>query len=196
MAVAHATLRRGAASLSRGLGPACSPCPPQLAGTLAARVIGNGLRELDRFLNVLIDECALANGGAGAPAQRNTARKYAAHQTLACGTQRLQQRDVPAPADDAVRLAALARARNCLFYSRGMVTRGDERGGGYLTVGWYAGPIEGGPLRRFPLGSGLTLRQRDLRGICRFYERLADGLVAREGSDAALVAEQPDVQTI
>ncbi len=68
---AHDTLMRGAAYLDRHVAPRCD------AG-VHAPFIGNALGELDRFLNVLVDEVADWIGAPVRPGQRNTANKLSA----------------------------------------------------------------------------------------------------------------------
>jgi hypothetical protein len=141
--------------------------PAPITGRFRAKVIGNGLRELDRFLNVLADEAAVAGGRRPARTDRNTANKL---RTLFPGQ----------PAGEHDRLVALARARACLFYCSGMVTRGDARGSQWLTVGWS----DAGQLRRFAVGTELSITSEDVADICGFYVGIATwlGAVADGGS--------------
>lgn len=154
---AHATLRRGALFLGAGLRLQDMALPPgAIAGRYRAKVIGNGLRELDRFLNVLIDEASLCLGLPAAPGQRNTANKlHALRETLGLGHEHDSQ------------LRALGRSRDCLFYCNGVVK---QRG---VTAGW---PAPDGP-RRFAVGEDLVVTPADLAGICGFYEGIAAELV-------------------
>ena len=80
-----------------------------------AKVVGNGLRELDRFLCLLLDE---AVGGISPPTfdraafgrQRNAANKLRAFHRIA---------GLDAP--DGERLRAIGRVRDCLHHCRGIV---------------------------------------------------------------------------
>jgi hypothetical protein len=156
---AHATLREA----SRFLGSARYP----IAKTrMPSKVIGNGLRELDRFLSVLIDEVADATAGLDEPSlrllrtRRNTANKL---QMLHAAHGRGSPHDR--------RLRALGRSRDCLFYSDGLVRRADSRAGLAMTTGWHLSSA-------VPIGDRLDVRHRDLADVCRFYDRLADELIA------------------
>jgi hypothetical protein len=126
---ASSTLFRGAAFLG-----ACLRTPtahevesrsPAIVGRYRAKVIGNGLRELDRFLNLLIDAVSDADGLPVRPGQRNTANKLSAYRAAKS-----------LPNRDDGRLRALARSRDCLFHCGGRVRRGDRRDGVAMTVGW------------------------------------------------------------
>ena len=162
---AHATLTRGARFLGAGLSAQAGAAPAAIGGRHRAKVIGNGLRELDRFLNVLIDEASLRIGLPVLAGQRNTANKLRAFRAAGGG----------ACAADEARLRALGRSRDCLFHCGGVVTRADARGGTRMTVGW-ADPDT--PLRSFAIGEELVLTAGDLAGVCAFYETLAADVVA------------------
>ncbi len=134
-------------------------------------MIGNGLRELDRFLSVLLDEVALATGWERAALRRlanvrNTANKFAAvHGWLG------------RPIDDLPRLRALGRNRDCLFHCNGVVRRGDERRASSMTVGWPIDASSDGTGARLALGESLAVSPADLAWVCAFYERIAGDLV-------------------
>jgi hypothetical protein len=137
------------------------------------RVLGNHLRELDRFLSVLIDEVAAATDiDAGALAQlrtrRNTANKLRTlHAALGRGS------------PDHPRLLALGRSRDCLFYCGGMVRRADHRAGSSMTTGWPSHSATSHRLlKTSPVGSRLSIDRVDIDDICRFYDRIADELLA------------------
>ena len=133
-------------------------------------MLGNGLRELDRFLSVLIDEVAATAGlDDDALGLLRTRRNTAAKLILLHAAQGRSS-----PHDR--RLRALGRSRDCLFYCDGLVRRADRRGGRSMTAGW--------PARRSPLGSRLTLHRGDLADVCRFYERVADELLAATAASA------------
>jgi len=139
---------------------------------MPSKVLGNGLRELDRFLSVLIDEVAEATGIEDAAlatlrTRRNTANKL---RTLHAALGRTSP--------DHRRLLALGRSRDCFFYCGGLVRRGDSRAGSSMTTGWprRSTALKAG-LMTFPLGSRLQLDRADLDDICRFYDRIADELL-------------------
>jgi hypothetical protein len=138
-------------------------------GPHRSRVIGNGLRELDRFLNVLLDEVAAATGWVRADLQRlgrqrNTANKLGA----VYGATTL-------PPDLLPRLRALARNRDCLFYNDGWVRRGDTRAASAMTTGWPAPSGEDG--LAIALGERLFVCEDTLAWICDLYRRIADDLI-------------------
>lgn len=175
---AAATLFRGAAFLG-----ACLRSPTAveadsrslaIIGQHRARVIGNGLRELDRFLNLLIDAISSAEGLPVRPGQRNTANKLAAYRAAKS-----------LPNKDDLRLRALGRSRDCLFHCGGRVGRGDHRGATTMTVGWPEQSDRDAPLDRVTIGEALTVTRRDLDDVCRFYHRIGCELcgVAGEARD-------------
>lgn len=166
LARAHATLVRGARFLRSGLrtmsvgGP--QPLPLAIEGPYRAKVIGNALRELDRFLVVLI-EAGTRRAALPRPVRRGTAETLRAWPGM-----RLREADHR-------RLRALRRSRDCLFHCGGVVRRGDGRGDGMLTAGW-ADPGTA-DLRRFALGQTLVVTAADLADIGTFYESLAADLL-------------------
>lgn len=165
----HATLLRGADMFAR----ACASRPDRslLAGTepLRCRVIGNGLRELDRFLNLLIDAAVVVGGGTADPRLHNTANKFALLH--------------PGQTGDLARLRALGRSRTCLFYGAGLVSRGDRAGGTELTIGWWDDGSAQAPkrLRRVRVGDRVDLCEEDLLEVSAFYTRLANQLAGAAG---------------
>jgi len=163
---AVATLNRGATFLGTGLrgapkGDMHTVATP-ISGPYRAKVIANGLRELDRFLNLLIDEALRAQGQQVFPVQRNTANKLAFY----CAAH--GRRD-----DHSARLRALGRSRACLFHCGGRVLRGDRRDATTMTAGWPELPGTQTPLRQFRVGEMLVLDAYDLADIGGFYRRLA-----------------------
>lgn len=125
-------------------------------------MIGNGLRELDRFLNVLIGEVA-RSCGVILPYRRNSAdqlRSLRAAMALDDG--------------DHARLKAFGRTRECLFHCGGSVRRGDARHGAMLTTGW----LEPTGLRRVTVGGELAVSGADIAEACGYYEDLAARLLA------------------
>jgi hypothetical protein len=171
---ASSTLFRGAAFLG-----ACLRAPiahdtesgsPAIAGRYSAKVIGNGLRELDRFLNLLIDAVSTAEGLPVRPGQHNTANKLSAYRAAKS-----------LPNDDDGRLRALGRSRDCLFHCGGRVRRGDRRDAMAMTVGWPARSECGAPLDRVMVGQDLTVTRGDLDDVCLFYRRIAYELCGAVG---------------
>lgn len=173
LARAEATLRRGARFLAAGLYAEPLQARAPILGRYRAKVIGNGLRELDRFLNVLVDEVAIAAGQRTSPAERNTANKLRALLTGAAQ-----------PGGEHARLRALGRARDCLFYCSGMVTRGDVAGSPWLTVGWADAPDRSGPLKQFRVGEQLIITADDVADVCDFYLSIATRLVRSRPENA------------
>lgn len=170
---ASSTLFRGAAFLG-----ACLRAPiahdaesgsPAIAGRYRAKVIGNGLRELDRFLNLLIDAVSTAEGLPVRPGQHNTANKLSAYRAAKS-----------LPNHDDGRLRALGRSRDCLFHCGGRVRRGDRRGAIMMTVGW---PGYGAPLDRVMVGQDLNVTRGDLDDVCRFYRGIAHDLCGGVGRE-------------
>jgi hypothetical protein len=166
---ASSTLLRGATFLG-----ACLRTPiarnvesesPAIAGCYRAKVIGNGLRELDRFLNLLIDAASTADGLPVRPGQRNTANKLSAYRAAKS-----------LPNHDEARLRALGRSRDCLFHCGGRVRRGDRRDAMAMTVGWPARAGHDAPLDRVMVGQDLTVTRSDLDNVCLFYREIARAL--------------------
>jgi len=171
---ASSTLFRGAAFLGACLrAPIAHPIEsgsPAIAGRYRAKVIGNGLRELDRFLNLLIDAASTAEGLPVHPGQRNTANKLSAYRTAKS-----------LPNHDGDRLRALGRSRDCLFHCGGRVQRGDRRGAMAMTVGWPAETGCDAPLDRVTIGQDLTVTRGGLDDVCLFYRRIAHELCGTVG---------------
>lgn len=141
-----------------------------IEGPLRAKVIGNGLRELDRFLSLLIDAVAhlIAPPGldrARFSRQRNTANKL-----------RTIRGAMALASPDHDRLLAIGRSRDCLFHCAGIVRRGDNRSARHMTAGWPTSG--GGPLHALAIGERLTINALDLHGVCRFYDHVAADLLA------------------
>lgn len=175
---ALANLERGANFLGAGLrtvdADTSSAAPVPIAGRYRARVLANGLRELDRFLNLLIDEARRLHGLDALPDQRNTASKLRTFRAL------LGQADV-----DELRLRALERSRDCLFHNDGRVARGDDRNASILTAGWPEVAGTQAPPPRFAIGAKLEVDGCDIADICAFYHRIAREIVAAAEARAA-----------
>lgn len=162
------TLLRGADFLGSGLWfpSGAGPSPVRhINGRCRARVIGNGLRELDRFLNVLLDETMTLHRLRARPDQKNTANKWSAFQ---------HWRGAPLSHDK--RLRALGRSRNCLFYCGGYITRGDSRSTRFFTAGWPEAEAGSGRLREFVIGEFLDISVAELAETCAFYRLVATDL--------------------
>ena len=164
---AHRTLCNAAAFLGAGP-PSTDIDPPGVR--YPAKVLGNGLRELDRFLSVLLDEIATEAGWnaedlAPLARLRNTANKLEA----VCLRMRMEPRY-------AARLRALGRCRDMLFHCGGVVRRGDDRHAVTLTLGWPDDRAEG-LARVLPIGERLAVSPADLAWVCAFYVRIGDGLL-------------------
>jgi hypothetical protein len=139
-------------------------------------VIGNSLRELDRFLNLLADEVArtLAQSRDDLHAIRrehNTANKIRALR---------DRRGLGSP--DHARLRALGRSRDCMFHCDGLVKRGDGPGAAYLTLGWTDGSkFADAALLRVGVGERIEMSSLSLIDVGDFYRDAATELVALRG---------------
>lgn len=133
---------------------------------LPPKVLGNGLRELDRLLDWLIVEAGRGAGLNSAAGGRRT-------------DQRLRHlRGALSLSDpDQGRLRALERSRLCLYHCRGVVRLGDFPGADVMTSGWYGDQQDASALRQFAIGQMLAVSSADLIEICEFYRRLADFLL-------------------
>ncbi len=165
---AHRTLERGSRFLGTGLARADQAGPQPIAGRYRAKVVGNGLRELDRFLNVLIGALADAQGRPLPDAQHNTANKLSAF----CATLGLDNHD---------RLRALGRSRDCLFHCAGIVRRTDAPGAAAMTVGWWDEGGERPMLRSLELGEELVVTAAQLEEVCLYYAALGQQILASAG---------------
>lgn len=139
-------------------------------GRYRTRLIGNALRELDRFLNLLADETSRLLGLRVSPGQRNTANKL---------------RDINALClchADHSRLRALGRAREILFRRDGRLGRHDR-----LQIWIAAAAWPDNDVRRVSLGPiiRLAVTDDDLACIGALYRRLAKALAGLAGSPPA-----------
>jgi len=168
LADAYLAIRRGASAFERGWNPGIGLAGRLSGEQLRCRVIGNSLRELDRFLNMLIDETLLACARPAASTIRNTANKLT--------TMRGHE---PAPMRDHARLMALGRSRTCLLYTSGYVSRGDRSGDALLTIGWWqeSADPEARALRRVAIGDRLRLSDGEVAEAGAYYVELADSLI-------------------
>ena len=158
-----ATLARATAFLGAGHG-----------GPFVARSFANGLRELDRFLSVLIDELASTALPAGIDharfiRQRNTPNKL-----------RSLRAALGLASPDHERLRAIGRSRDRLFHSAAPAHGIDTAS----VPGWLRAGGLGDERRADRPGSGPQTLAGELRQICRFYDRLAMELLAACGASA------------
>jgi hypothetical protein len=124
--------------------------------------IGNSLRELDRFLSVLIDEVAAAIEPTGLDRaafsqQRNTANKLRTIRTAMA---------LPSPDDQ--RLRAIGRDRDCLFHCAEIRRYGDRR------TRREAAMLP----RRIAHAERLIPDTAQLSDYCRLYDRIVADLLA------------------
>ncbi|PAX09100.1 hypothetical protein [Sphingomonas lenta] len=136
---------------------------------LRDRVTANALRELDRFLNLLIDVAAEHAGLRTWGGRRRTPNKLSALQS-ALGSPRLHHEA----------LRSIGRVRDCLFHCGGLVRRPDHRQSDVLTLMWRAGSTR----RRATLAIGdrIDLTAADVLAICELYRRIAAELVTHSAS--------------
>lgn len=127
-----------------------------------ARYTANCFRELDGFLQTLLDELAPEP----APKRRNTANKL--------GLMALDGASTGSVAADCDRLRAIGRSAACLFYLGGWVRRPDVAAGDWMTAGWP--DRDGGALRRYPLGDRLRPGAADVADVCDFYLRVGEAV--------------------
>lgn len=171
VAQAYDTLDRGTrrlATLAAASGLA-DPWPVAGADRVRIRYIGNCMRELDRFLHILIDELIDEAAGDAAPSRLSLAATTAGK----LGHHASPYRDRAA---DQFRLHALARTRLCLSHGDGRASRPDRRDGDSMTAGWFAPASTA--LRCYAIGERLRPSGHDLIGISAFYRQLADRIVA------------------
>lgn len=162
---AHDTLVAGCHFLGSGRAGTNRETPDD---RLRARVIGNGLRELDRFLNLLIGEVARSLAVPIPVDEHHTANRL-----------RRLRHALGITDPDHARLMAIGRSRACLFHCWGMVRRADQPGERGMTSGWWAAGGEARALRVVALGDRLAVSATDLAEMCRFYEILAGELLGQ-----------------
>lgn len=162
---AYATVLRGADFLADRLQRSAQPQRFCLPPTLyRAKMLGNALRELDRFLNLLADATGQVLGLPLSEGQRNTANKLRDIEPLC-----LVSRDYR-------RLQALGRSRECLFHLDGRVRSGDYPGNPTFTAGWPEDGDPAGSLRLVEVGDCLIPTGAELANVAAFYRRLASAL--------------------
>ena len=187
--IAVATLRRAASFVETGMLPLVVPAYTGHGairdGLYWPRTVGNALRELDRFLSILVDEVAHAIGLPEADRlrlsrQRNTANKLRAiYRALGLASVHHD------------RLRAMVRCSACLLYCAGTVRRADARGGEGMTVAWPGrSPDDDRPPPRLMIGDRLVVEATDLADIGRFYAAAAIDL-QRAGDNLLLVTQRP-----
>lgn len=169
LASAHDTLLRGSGFLASSLRARAQGNRGgggSIAGPVGAKVVGNGLRELDRFLSLLIDEAA----GAIAPDGFDKAA-FARRRNVADKMRRFHV--MAGSADgDCERLRAIGRVRECLHHCRGVVHKAGLRDDLRMAArGRRRVRPDNEPER-------LTVSFDQLLGICLFYAEAAERLVA------------------
>jgi hypothetical protein len=179
-AAAYETLLIGADVVGTGLQPPTGVAAPgeRSAAFMAsrARLVGNALRELDRFLNVLADELAQVIGVPAAPRQHNTANKL-----RDIGSLRLSVADHR-------RLRALGRSRERLARGRGLRSAGDGGAPWEFAARGAADPAD--RRGRSPVvGDTMVVTGDDLASIAAFYRRLAT-TIARAAAVAPIGDEE------
>lgn len=176
---AYLTLLRGAEFVAAGLrSPAVRKCARGAGsdGEYRARLIGNALRELDRFLNLLADETSRLLDVRVSPGQRNTANKLRDIDELClCYA-------------DHSRLRALGRARELLYRRDGRLGRGDRADIWSLGASWPDDDARRvSPLRT----TRLLVIDDDLARIGALYQQLAKALAGVVGSARTPAATCP-----
>lgn len=166
-AAAHVLLQRGAEFLSGAFAERVTTGSDDRAG-VRARVLGNGLREMDLFLRNLLAAVVPPSAGP-APPPRNTARSFR------LAADRLNLAECPA-----ARLQALGRSRNCLYHEHGIVGRADADDPTSMAIGWWDARADGPALRRVGIGTRITLNRDDVVDVACFYGSLGDALIARQ----------------
>jgi hypothetical protein len=170
---ARDALLRGTVHVARHVAPLWSA--DVAPASQRVRLTGNALRELDRFLNLLIDAASVRVGMAAGPDRRHAPNKLGALSAAIGG-------DVGFDAElaaDRTLLMAVGRVRDCLHHCGGVVMR---PGGFAATSGglsWSGERYVGRTDDVFvPVGDALPLSARDLLMICGTYRRVARAVVA------------------
>lgn len=163
------TLRRGCAFLEEQAGGPWLATPSLAdADGVRSRVLSNWLRELDSLLHNVIDEVTRDAGERVSSERRSAAARWRLLPFSEAGDEASRKR-----------LLGLYRSERTFWHYDGHIQRPDHPAVSWLTAGW---PDPGtANLRRFPIGSRLTLSSDELVDTCRFYERLGD-LLARHRS--------------
>lgn len=170
---AHETLLAGCAFLLRAgdRRPGAVPLSPT---DVYARLQGNRLRELDRFLSILLDETARAVRGAGHDGPgfarlRNTPNKLRLVETMAA-----ERGCAHSAARDNGRLRAIGRISACLNHCAGVVHAAGMAGDVALANGRADenAPLSGASDR-------LRLSAQTLDAIGLFYREIGDRLLVQ-----------------
>ncbi|CAN5343911.1 hypothetical protein BH10PSE13_BH10PSE13_19020 [soil metagenome] len=168
---AHATLAAGCAFLLRTV-EARTASPADVY----ARLQGNRLRELDRFLSILLDETARALKGTGHDApgfgrMRNTPNKLQLVTTM-------QRAGTGAMARIDVRLRAIGRISACLNHCSGVV-RAPGMHRDVLLAGGHLGEALAVSRGFSPASDRLRLTPETLDAISSFYRGIGDQLLVQ-----------------
>ncbi len=128
------------------------------------RMIGNRLRELDRFLSVLIEDVAAGSGPPGHDRKhfarlRNTPMKL-----------RVVEEMFATGVDDDARLRAIGRIAACLHHCKGEVHTASIHDDVLIARGGENGPAT-------PRKNSLSVDPQTLRAICSFYRGIGDRLL-------------------
>lgn len=162
---AHATLRAGCAFMIRHAGDRAG-AEHGLPAFAYSRLVGNRLRELDRFLSVLIEEGCRCLGDA-----RHDARAFARLRNTPYKL-RLLEAMLGRPSGDEARLRAIGRVGACLCHCAGTIRRpglGEDVRLAGGAVGADAIPAEA--------CARLDLPPRAIRSISDFYRTIGDRLL-------------------
>jgi hypothetical protein len=175
---AHETLMAGCAFLLRTVDGRMGAAPISPTNVYA-RMQGNRLRELDRFLSILLDETAHAVRGAdhdgpGFTRLRNTPNKLRLVETM-----KAARRCANATSGDDGRLRAIGRISACLNHCSGVVHAPDVHRDVLLAGGSVAETDAA-----FRPADRLRLSSETLDAIGAFYREIGDRLLlqAREAS--------------
>jgi hypothetical protein len=171
---AYATLERGSLFLAGSLQARAQAGEQSLRGPGGAKVVGNGLRELDRFLSLLLD--AAADGILASEFDRSS---YARQSNVANKLD-LFYRLLGETPPDGRQLRAIGRVRACLHHCRGVVHDPTLWADLRLATGQMMHVEQAGPAER------LSVSFVELAQICRFYGRAGADLMAACGERIAV----------
>jgi hypothetical protein len=142
------------------------------------------LRELDRFLSILLDEVAMAAGWHN-PALRPILRVRDTARKLDIMSEKLGVH-----IEGAHQLRALNRCGNMFSYCDGIARRGDSRSAMRLTLGWPSDPSS--QHDHVLRGDRLTISMSQFASICLFYKSLGDLVIENWQHSMAVRANTDD----